>query len=93
MESLVRLGIALVKRFTGPHESAPSLTRKSSATKTTSEKSRTSTSPNEPSCLKTTANGYMKTISISKITNIIATRKNRTGNRAGGSNSGTMPHS
>ena len=39
------------------------------------------------------AHGKRKMISMSKTMKIIATRKNFTGKRSGGSRSGTMPHS
>ena len=40
-----------------------------------------------------TAHGMRKMISMSKTMKIIATRKNFTGNRSGGSRLGTIPHS
>jgi len=57
-----------------PHERAPSETKKRSAANTVREKTSTSMSPKRPSWRKTTAKGYMKTTSMSKITKIIATR-------------------
>jgi hypothetical protein len=74
VEELVRVGMPGTRCLTGPHERAPSLTRKSSAANTVTEKTRISTSPKVPSWRKTTAKGYMKTTSMSKITKIIATR-------------------
>ena len=50
-------------------------------------------SPKGPSERYTTAHGNRKMTSMSNTMKIIATRKNFTGKRCGGSRSGMMPHS
>ena len=74
VDSDVRDGMPLDSAaWTGPSR-APLLTRKRKEMKTTAANTTTSASPNDRSWWKMTAQGYRKTISMSKMMKIMAIR-------------------
>ena len=74
VDSEVLGGMAPTSRLAGPQLRAPLLTRYRKEMNTTAAKTNTSTRPKERSWWKITAQGYKKTISMSKMMKIIATR-------------------
>ena len=74
VDSDVRRGMARTRWRAGPQVRAPLLTRKRNETNTAAANTMISTRPNVRSWRKSTAHGYRKTISMSKMMKIIATR-------------------